>query len=164
MDPISAAHTAYSAVTSFGTVSHALDRTRNVSIQISNFSNFTFTDPRTHIPNGYCKHPPRPTLRKKDKDECSFSKTPLSVFGVKGILTYDVLNNEKECVGKLAIKFSVPHSFYDYRFALGFCETNIDIKNIDLGVGEKVEYLSTRRAAQAGSTTPVDIVSISHLL
>ncbi|KAL7873625.1 hypothetical protein AOLI_G00126960 [Acnodon oligacanthus] len=117
MDKIAAgAAAAIAGASLFGTsveqISRSIDTWRNVTIEITNYSNkFTLTNPRTYTYSGYCYHPPQPTIGKMMKEACSFSKTPHTACGSVGVLTYQIISNEGKHAGELAIMFSVP---YDY--------------------------------------------------
>ncbi|XP_072545016.1 uncharacterized protein [Salminus brasiliensis] len=103
-------------------ISEAISTLRNVTIQITNYSNkYTLDQPRTYTYSGYCHHPPQPTITKNTQEECSFTKTDGSACGVVGVMTYRILTDAQGCVGELAIMFSVPYSYNCYTnwFALG---------------------------------------------
>ncbi|XP_036450071.1 DELTA-stichotoxin-Hcr4a-like [Colossoma macropomum] len=109
-------------------VSRSIGTWRNVSIQITNYSDkYILTDPRTYTSSGYCHNPPQPTITGKKQESCSFSKTDYASCGSAGVLTYNILNNRTNHVGELAIMFSVPFSYslYENWFALGIYEPGI---------------------------------------
>ncbi|KAL6478454.1 hypothetical protein MHYP_G00142890 [Metynnis hypsauchen] len=113
--------------TSVEQISQSINTGRNVTIEITNYSNkFTLTNPRTYTYSGYCYHPPQPTIGKMMKEACSFSKTPRTACGSVGVLTYQIICNEEKHVGDLAIMFSVPFDYnhYENMFALGIYEPN----------------------------------------
>ncbi|XP_036449609.1 bryoporin-like [Colossoma macropomum] len=109
-------------------ISQTINTGRNVTIQITNNCDaFTLANPRTHNISGYCHHPPQPTIITKSQETCSFSKTAYSARGSIGVLMYQILNNERNPVGELAIMFSVPYNYslYENWFALGIYEPDI---------------------------------------
>ncbi|KAI4886182.1 hypothetical protein NFI96_029512, partial [Prochilodus magdalenae] len=71
--------------------------------------------------------PPQPTINRRTKEACSFSKTPHTARGSVGVLTYQILRNGTYNVGELAIMFSVPYDYnlYENTFALGIYQPNI---------------------------------------
>ncbi|XP_036449146.1 DELTA-stichotoxin-Hcr4a-like [Colossoma macropomum] len=128
----SAASAVFAGASLFGTgveqISRRIDTSRNVTIQITNYSDeFTLTNPRTHNISGCCYHPPQPTIATKTQETCSFSKTSYAACGSVGVLTYQIRRNETDHVGELAIMFSVPYDYnvYENWFALGIFEANI---------------------------------------
>ncbi|XP_017578984.1 DELTA-stichotoxin-Hcr4a-like [Pygocentrus nattereri] len=109
-------------------VSRSMGTWRNVSIQIINYSDkYILTNPRTYTYSGHCHNPPQPTITRKKQEACSFSKTDYASCGSVGVLTYNILINETNHVGELAIMFSVPFSYslYENWFALGIYERGI---------------------------------------
>uniref|UniRef100_A0A3B1J0I9 Uncharacterized protein n=1 Tax=Astyanax mexicanus TaxID=7994 RepID=A0A3B1J0I9_ASTMX len=95
----------------FGTsaeqISRAIKTGRNVTIQITNYSDkYTLDNPRTYTYSGYCHSPPQPTIKKNTQE----------VF-----MTYQIINDDKRCIGQLAIMFSVPYNYnhFENLFALG---------------------------------------------
>ncbi|KAI4874694.1 hypothetical protein NFI96_021607 [Prochilodus magdalenae] len=119
MDPASA------AMASTDQISRDMNTNRNVTIQITNCSDtYILANPRTHTTSGYCYLPPQPTIAKKTQVACSFSKTPHTARGSSGVLTYQILQNETDNVGELAIMFSVPYDYnmYENWFGLGIFE------------------------------------------
>ncbi|KAF4084335.1 hypothetical protein AMELA_G00127560 [Ameiurus melas] len=114
--------------TSIENISRNIDTIRNVSIQITNFSDmYTLANPRVHTSSGYCLNPPQPTIAKKTSESCSFTKTPYAVRGSVGVLTYAILTDERQRVGELVIMFSVPYDYIQYNnhLGLGICEEEI---------------------------------------
>ncbi|XP_076867077.1 uncharacterized protein LOC143518477 [Brachyhypopomus gauderio] len=112
--------------TSAEQISQSINTRRNIVIEISNFSDkYTLGNPRVHNSSGYCLSPPQPTIQKKTKEACSFTKTSGALRGVEGVLMYQILNNEKRSNDELAIMFSVPfhYSRYDNCIALGIFNT-----------------------------------------
>ncbi|XP_017331439.1 nigrelysin [Ictalurus punctatus] len=106
--------------TSIENISHNIDTIRNVSIQITNFSDmYTLANPRVHTSSGYCLSPPQPTITKKTSESCSFTKTPYVAQGSVGVLTYEILTDEGQRVGELAIMFSVPFNYYKWENCVG---------------------------------------------
>ncbi|XP_036450144.1 DELTA-stichotoxin-Hcr4a-like [Colossoma macropomum] len=142
--------------TSVEQISRSIDTWRNVTIEITNYSNtFTLTNPRSYTYSGYCYHPPQPTIAKRTKEACSFSKTPHTACGSVGVLTYQILNNETKHVAELAIMFSVPFDYnqYENMFALGIYEPNI---SCDKNLYNKMYYhggLFTRGKGTGGVIT-----------
>ncbi|KAL6478453.1 hypothetical protein MHYP_G00142880 [Metynnis hypsauchen] len=113
--------------TSVEQISQSINTGRNVTIEITNYSNkFTLTTPRTYTHSGYCYHPPQPTIGKMMREACSFSKTPHTACGSVGVLTYQIRSNAGKHVGELAIMFSVPYDYnqYENMFALGIYAPN----------------------------------------
>uniref|UniRef100_A0A3B1IQE4 Bryoporin-like n=1 Tax=Astyanax mexicanus TaxID=7994 RepID=A0A3B1IQE4_ASTMX len=115
----------------FGTsaeqISRAIKTGRNVTIQITNYSDkYTLDNPRTYTYSGYCHSPPQPTIKKNTQEVCSFTKTAYTACGSVGVLTYQILNDDKRCIGELAIMFSVPFNYnhYENLFAMGIFDPN----------------------------------------
>ncbi|KAJ8377134.1 hypothetical protein SKAU_G00077140 [Synaphobranchus kaupii] len=78
---------------------------------------FGFTD------SGYCYNTPKPTVPQGVTEVCAFGDTKGSLFGIEGVLTYDIVDDQNEgAVKRLALMFSVPYNylFNDNWFALGF--------------------------------------------
>uniref|UniRef100_A0A3B1JMA8 Bryoporin-like n=1 Tax=Astyanax mexicanus TaxID=7994 RepID=A0A3B1JMA8_ASTMX len=111
----------------FGTSAEQISRNintgRNVTIQITNYSNkYTLVDPRIYTYSGHCHNPPQPTIKKNTQEVCSFSKTAHTACGAVGVLTYQIIPDERcRCIRELAIMFSVPYDYNHYKnlFALG---------------------------------------------
>ncbi|KAI4874692.1 hypothetical protein NFI96_021611 [Prochilodus magdalenae] len=114
--------------TSVDQISRNMETWRNATIQIINYSETSIlANPRTHTTSGYCFLPPQPTINRRTKEACSFSKTPHTACGSVGVLTYQIRKNGTYNVGELAIMFSVPYNYnhYENTFALGIYEPNI---------------------------------------
>ncbi|XP_017578999.1 bryoporin-like [Pygocentrus nattereri] len=108
-------------------ISQGIKTSRNVTIQITNCSDTTtLANPRTYTFSGCCHHPPQPTIPQRTQETCSFSKISYTARGAVGVLTYQILQNERH-VGELAIMFSVPfdYNLYQNWFALGIFEADI---------------------------------------
>ncbi|KAG9268253.1 DELTA-thalatoxin-Avl1a-like [Astyanax mexicanus] len=98
---------------------------RSVTIYISNSSSqCTLKHPRIYTYSGYCQEAPHPIIAKNTQKSCSFTKTTCSLYGSDGVLTYQILNDRNDCIGELAIMFSVPYNYKTYGncFALGIFE------------------------------------------
>ncbi|XP_066539096.1 uncharacterized protein [Hoplias malabaricus] len=109
-------------------ISASIKTMRNVTIQITNYSKkYTLANPRTHTTSGYCYHTPQPTIPPNYHEVCSFSKTANVARGAVGVLTYQILTEEQECVRELGIMFSVPFNYNHYTnwFALGFFKPDV---------------------------------------
>ncbi|XP_047665674.1 tereporin-Ca1-like [Tachysurus fulvidraco] len=114
--------------TNIDNISRGIGTTRNVSIQITNFTDsYTLSNPRTHTSRGYCHNPPQPTVAKKTSEACSFTKTSSTACGCAGVLAYKILNDEKHFVGELVIMFSVPFNYDWYKnyLAVGIYENQV---------------------------------------
>ncbi|XP_058255724.1 uncharacterized protein LOC131359695 [Hemibagrus wyckioides] len=114
--------------TNIDNISCNINTIRNVSIQITNFTDrYTLSNPRTYTSSGYCLSPPQPTIAKKTTEACSFTKTQFGVRGCVGVLAYQILNDEQHFVGELAIMFSVPfdYSLYENYLGLGIYEKQV---------------------------------------
>uniref|UniRef100_A0A8P4GKI9 DELTA-sagatoxin-Srs1a-like n=1 Tax=Dicentrarchus labrax TaxID=13489 RepID=A0A8P4GKI9_DICLA len=82
---------------------------------------------RTYTYSGFCQKPPPPTLRPSESGSAMFHKTPFSVCGSVGVLTYDLQNEStQQYDGKLAVMFSVPFDYMSYRnwFGVGIFDMN----------------------------------------
>uniref|UniRef100_A0A3B1JLK3 Uncharacterized protein n=1 Tax=Astyanax mexicanus TaxID=7994 RepID=A0A3B1JLK3_ASTMX len=81
---------------------------------------------RIYTCSGYCHNPPQPTIKQNTLEVCSFSKTANTACGAVGVLTYQIINNEKDPIKQLAIMFSVPYNYNHYKnwFALGLIESD----------------------------------------
>ncbi|XP_026998868.2 DELTA-sagatoxin-Srs1a-like isoform X3 [Tachysurus fulvidraco] len=114
--------------TNIDNISRSIATMRNVSIQITNFTDrYILTNPRTYTSSGYCLNPPQPTVARKTSEACSFTKTQFSARGSVGVLAYEILNDEEVFVGELVIMFSVPYDYvwYNNHLALGIFEKHI---------------------------------------
>ncbi|KAG9268248.1 bryoporin-like isoform X1 [Astyanax mexicanus] len=114
------------ASTSIVQISQTMNTDRNITIEIVNYSErYTLTNPRTYTYSGYCHHPPQPTIKQKTKEVCCFSKTAHTACGSVGVLTYQILSDAQDCVGELALMYSVPYDYnlYENTFALGIFES-----------------------------------------
>ncbi|XP_060735182.1 uncharacterized protein LOC132852142 [Tachysurus vachellii] len=114
--------------TNIDSISHSIGTMRNVSIQITNFTDsYTLSNPRTYTSSGYCLNPPQPTVARKTSEACSFTKTHFSARGCVGVLAYKILKDEEHFVGELVIMFSVPfdYNLYENYFALGIIENHV---------------------------------------
>ncbi|XP_036449995.1 bryoporin-like [Colossoma macropomum] len=114
--------------TSVEQISQSMKTWRNVTIQITNYSTtYTLSNPRIHTTQGYCFHPPQPTIEKNTSEACCFSKTAHVARGAIGVMTYQILTDDRHCVAELAIMFSVPYDNNLFRnwFALGIYKTPI---------------------------------------
>uniref|UniRef100_A0A3B1KDV9 DELTA-thalatoxin-Avl1a-like n=1 Tax=Astyanax mexicanus TaxID=7994 RepID=A0A3B1KDV9_ASTMX len=113
-----------------------VNTTRNVTIKIKNSSRkYILEDPRqmSYTYSGSCSSDPKPTIRKNKEEVCSFSKTPNTACGAVGAMTYQIISDDRKCIGELAIMFSVPYNynFYENWFALGVYAAGISC-NYDL--------------------------------
>ncbi|XP_047677814.1 bryoporin-like isoform X2 [Tachysurus fulvidraco] len=120
--------------TNIDSISRSIATMRNVSIQITNFTDrYILSNPRTYTSSGCCLNPPQPTVAKKTSEACSFTKTQFSARGSVGVLAYQVLKDEKHFVGDLVIMFSVPFDYiwYENYLALGIFENQVSC-NCDL--------------------------------
>ncbi|XP_076867089.1 uncharacterized protein LOC143518482 [Brachyhypopomus gauderio] len=109
-------------------ISNSINTSRNIVIQITNYSDsYILRNPRVYTNSGYCQTPPQPTIQKKTVEACSFTKTSDTARGAVGVLTYQILNDKKNTVGELAIMFSVPYDYnlYENWFALGIFNNGI---------------------------------------
>ncbi|XP_036449476.1 uncharacterized protein LOC118823777 [Colossoma macropomum] len=115
------------AGTSIEEITQDMDTGRNVTIVIFNYSEkYILANPRHYSSSGYCHRPPQPTIEKQEADVCCFSKTPHSARGSGGVLTYQILSNGNDCVGELAIMFSVPYDdLYQNYFGLGIFQPGV---------------------------------------
>ncbi|XP_026886598.2 DELTA-sagatoxin-Srs1a-like [Electrophorus electricus] len=114
--------------TSSEQISQSINTRRNIVIEISNYSSkYKLGNPRVYTKSGYCLSPPQPTIQKKTKEVCTFTKTSDTACGAVGVLTYQILTNEMGSVGELAIMFSVPHDYrlYENWFAFGIFTTGM---------------------------------------
>ncbi|KAG7488318.1 hypothetical protein MATL_G00032540 [Megalops atlanticus] len=85
---------------------------RSVVIYLTNRSQtYILTSPQVYTYSGYCADPPQPTVTQGETEICSFRKTTGTACGAVGLLTYDITNDQRESVERLAIMFSVP---FDY--------------------------------------------------
>ncbi|XP_036449510.1 DELTA-actitoxin-Ate1a-like [Colossoma macropomum] len=114
--------------TSIDQISQSMKTGRNVTIEITNHSQkYILANPKAHTTSGYCFHPPQPTIAKNTTAVCAFSKTARVARGAVGVLTYQMLRDEKCFVAELAIMFSVPfdYNWYENWFALGIYKQEI---------------------------------------
>uniref|UniRef100_A0A8C9R8D7 DELTA-actitoxin-Afr1a-like n=1 Tax=Scleropages formosus TaxID=113540 RepID=A0A8C9R8D7_SCLFO len=98
---------------------------RCVSISLSNCSEtHSLVNPQVYTYSGYCYNPPQPTVRPGVTEMCFFGKATAGATGAVGVLTYDIVEEEKHVLGRLAIMFSVPYNYNHYQnfFALGIFE------------------------------------------
>uniref|UniRef100_W5KPN9 Uncharacterized protein n=1 Tax=Astyanax mexicanus TaxID=7994 RepID=W5KPN9_ASTMX len=112
-----------------GQLSKIMNTDRNVTIQITNYSNnYTLDNPRIYTYSGHCYDPPQPTIKQNPKEVCSFTKTASTATGSVGVMTYQILTNDRRCIGELAIMFSVPYDYnlYENVFALGIFKKNTE--------------------------------------
>ncbi|XP_027034058.1 bryoporin-like [Tachysurus fulvidraco] len=120
--------------TNIDNISRSIGTMRNVSIQITNFTDrYTLSNPRIHTSSGYCLNPPQPTVARKTSEACSFTKTHFSARGCVGVLAYKILKDEEDFVGELVIMFSVPfdYNWFENYLALGIFENQVSC-NSDL--------------------------------
>ncbi|XP_076867087.1 DELTA-stichotoxin-Hcr4a-like [Brachyhypopomus gauderio] len=113
-------------------ISRSINTDRNIVIEITNYSDtYILENPRVHTSSGYCLNPPQPTIQKKTKEACSFTRSSDIARGAVGVLTYQILTDEMHCVGELAIMFSVPfdYNLYQNWFALGIFNHGISCNN-----------------------------------
>ncbi|XP_060735712.1 uncharacterized protein LOC132852491 [Tachysurus vachellii] len=114
--------------TNIDNISHSISTIRNVSIQITNFTDrYTLTNPRTYNSSGCCLNPPQFTVAKKTSEACTFSKSASAARGCAGVLAYKILKDEEHFVGDLVIMFSVPFDYilYENYLALGIFENQV---------------------------------------
>lgn len=77
---------------------------------------FCLTNSRVYLNSGGCHSAPQPTVRPEKTEVCNFSKHSGSATGAVGVLTYDVAKRgDKNYKEKIAIMFSVPHSYSFYQ-------------------------------------------------
>ncbi|XP_036449149.1 bryoporin-like [Colossoma macropomum] len=140
MNPATAGSVASAVFTGADQISRGIKTSRNVTIQITNYSDtYILANPRTYTFSGCCHHPPQPTIAQKTQEICSFSKISYTARGAVGVLTYQILQNEEEHVGELAIMFSVPFDYNLYKnwFALGIFDADIPC---DLNLFKRMYY------------------------
>ncbi|XP_060735223.1 uncharacterized protein LOC132852170 [Tachysurus vachellii] len=114
--------------TNIDNISRSIRTMRNVSIQITNFTDrYTLSNPRIYTSSGCCLNPPQPTVARKTSEACSFTKTRFSARGCVGVLAYKILKDEEDFVGDLVIMFSVPYDYIWYKnyLALGIYENQV---------------------------------------
>ncbi|KAG7488330.1 hypothetical protein MATL_G00032670 [Megalops atlanticus] len=100
---------------------------RSVSIHLTNHTKtYILVNPQVYTHSGYCYNPPQPTVKEGIREICSFTKTTGTACGAVGVLTYDIANDCRKTLKRLAIMFSVPfdYSYYENWFALGFFGTD----------------------------------------
>ncbi|XP_036374633.1 DELTA-actitoxin-Afr1a-like [Megalops cyprinoides] len=100
---------------------------RSVVIYLTNRSQtYILTSPQVYTYSGYCSDPPQPTVTQGETEICSFRKTAGTACGTVGLLTYDITNDQRKTVERLAIMFSVPfdYTYYDNWLALGLFEAD----------------------------------------
>ncbi|KAL7873652.1 hypothetical protein AOLI_G00127230 [Acnodon oligacanthus] len=100
-----------------------------------------------YITSGYCFHPPQPTIAINTTAVCAFSKTARVARGAVGVLTYQILADEKDCVGELAIMFSVPFDYNRFKNWFG-----LNIYEPDIPCDEELQ-LSTAHLARTHTTS-----------
>ncbi|XP_059509449.1 DELTA-thalatoxin-Avl1a-like [Stegostoma tigrinum] len=91
-----------------------------VGIEITNSSkHFDLTAAATYAECGVVQSPPPPTIAKEKKGTCVFIKTPFSLYGVAGVLSYSFGDHQ------FSLLFSNPLDCikYDSEFALHIPDT-----------------------------------------
>ncbi|MCI4382404.1 hypothetical protein PGIGA_G00014490 [Pangasianodon gigas] len=114
--------------TNIDNISRSIGTMRNLSIQITNFTDmYTLSNPRVHTSSGYSLDPPQPTIAKKTSEAYTFTNILAPVKGCVGVLAYQILKDEKHFVGELVIMFSVPYDYilYENYLGLGIYEQHI---------------------------------------
>ncbi|XP_047677242.1 bryoporin-like [Tachysurus fulvidraco] len=114
--------------TNIDNISRSIGTMRNVSIQITNFTDsYTLSNPRSYNSSGCCLNPPQLTVATKTSEACTFSKTASVARGCVGVLAYKILKDEVYFVGELVIMFSVPfdYNLYENYLALGIFENHV---------------------------------------
>ncbi|XP_026998900.1 DELTA-actitoxin-Afr1e-like [Tachysurus fulvidraco] len=149
--------------TNIDSISSSIGTIRNVSIQITNFTDrYTLSNPRTYSSSGYCLNPPQPTVAKKTSETCTFTKTRSTAHGCAGVLAYKILKDEVHFVGELVIMFSVPfdYNFYENYLALGIYENHVSC-NSDLFFEMYYEKGPFTRERATGSKVMYSVQGIS---
>ncbi|KAG9331981.1 hypothetical protein JZ751_016257 [Albula glossodonta] len=98
---------------------------RSVSVHLKNCTeSHVLINPQVYTYSGYCRNPPQPTVGKGVTEVCSFGHTEGTARGAVGVMTYDIIEDRKNAVQRLAILFSVPFDYASFtnRFAVGFFE------------------------------------------
>lgn len=80
---------------------------------------FSYLCFRVYTSVGCCLNPPQPTVAKKTREACSFTKTQYGIYGCCGVLAYEILKDDGHFVGDLAIMFSVPYNYFKHENRLG---------------------------------------------
>uniref|UniRef100_UPI003AAD07AE DELTA-sagatoxin-Srs1a-like n=1 Tax=Centroberyx gerrardi TaxID=166262 RepID=UPI003AAD07AE len=99
------------------------DTCRECTIEIENGClNYILSNPRMYLYSGRCAKPLPLTLGPSASAAALFTKTPFSLRGAVGVITYDLLNNlTSELTENMAVMFSVPFDFnlYSNWYAVG---------------------------------------------
>ncbi|KAJ8377132.1 hypothetical protein SKAU_G00077160 [Synaphobranchus kaupii] len=134
---------------------------RSVSIYLSNCSSNILINPQVYTYSGNCFEPPQPTV-EKGVTEISFGSTTASSSGAVGVMTYDITEDRKNAVKRLAIMFSVPYNYNHYEnwFALGLfdpyqaCDESLyDMMYNKVGTFERGKAVGTEIRFQSGKFT-----------
>ncbi|XP_078053905.1 uncharacterized protein LOC144479174 [Mustelus asterias] len=91
-----------------------------VGIEITNGSkHFDLTSAATYAECGVAQSPPPPTIQKDKKGTCVFIKTPFSLYGCAGVLSYTLGDHQ------ISLLFSNPFDCfkYDTEFSLHIPDT-----------------------------------------
>ncbi|XP_078276541.1 uncharacterized protein LOC144605300 [Rhinoraja longicauda] len=107
-----------------------IDSNRCVGVEISNKSmHYTLTEPVTYSYSGRVSDPPPPSIDRGEKGVCVFIKTPSTVYGAVGVLTYKFGDTQ------ISLLISNPFDYnqYSIEYALYvpdyIIETNDDLYN-----------------------------------
>ncbi|KAJ8377131.1 hypothetical protein SKAU_G00077110 [Synaphobranchus kaupii] len=134
---------------------------RSVSIYLSNRSSNILINPQVYTYSGNCFEPPQPTL-PKGVAEISFGSTSASSSGAVGVMTYDITEDQRTSLVRLAIMFSVPYNYNNYEnwFALGLfdpyqaCDESLyDMMYNKDGTFERGKAVGTEIRFQSGKFT-----------
>ncbi|CAJ1055216.1 DELTA-sagatoxin-Srs1a-like [Xyrichtys novacula] len=114
--------------------------TRQCTIEFENPSKYTLLNPRYYMYSGFCQNPLPPELDPSENGRSLFQKTPNTMWGCVGVLTYDLRNNStSECDGRMAVMFSNPYDFISFSnwFAVGVFGMNT---HCDYSLYKKMYY------------------------
>ncbi|KAJ0000694.1 hypothetical protein NQD34_005714 [Periophthalmus magnuspinnatus] len=82
---------------------------RECTVELSNdTSTYSLCNPRSFIKSGNCVNPLQPSIPPSTSATALFSKTPYRTQGSVGAFTYDVCDETKNAVVRVAVMFKVP--------------------------------------------------------
>lgn len=95
---------------------------RECSVELSNdTSNYTLSNPRMYIKSGNCTNPLPPAIQPTTSATALFAKPAFLARGSVGTFTYDLCDESKNALMKVAVMFKVPfnHKKHPNMYAVG---------------------------------------------
>ncbi|XP_008250820.2 cytosolic phospholipase A2 gamma [Oryctolagus cuniculus] len=140
-------------------VAEGVTGSRAVSIEITNNTDETFTDPVFYCQSGHAREAPPPVLAPKHTISCSFTKASASFQGSVGLLVY------QGRAAHLALLFSVPFSYalHSIEFAVAVLAGPVSTASLEHMFHSIMQGTSPElKVARCALKTPQNTLQLEH--